>query len=99
MNFPTQRAFAVHAKGWDNNLQAHPMGRFLYEHEKLFDLKDFEACKIMYAPDVVYTKANGMTLAGDAAVQGLLDDYALFSEYFRKCHPPLASYPRNTPIP
>ncbi len=87
MSFPTKPAFVVYAKGWDDATLAHPMMRFLHEHEKDFDAKNFEAVKPMYAADAVYVKADGTSLRGDAAFDALVADYALFAEHFRWSNP------------
>ncbi|KAK0643731.1 hypothetical protein B0T16DRAFT_459843 [Cercophora newfieldiana] len=84
MAFPTQPSFVVHAKGWDSNLLAHPVPRFLYAHEEVFDAKDLERCKPFYASDMTYTKSNGQIFSGDAAVTALHGDYALFTDVFHE---------------
>lgn len=62
----------------------HPMMRFLREHEKDFDAKDFDNGKQYYASNFVYVKTNGQSFSGDVAVKQLVEDYALFKEHFHE---------------
>ena len=84
MSFPTQPAFVVHAQGWDEALLQHPLMKFLWEHEQLFDAKKHDECAVFYQPDIVYKRANGMVLTGQDAIQGFIQEYSLFKEYFRE---------------
>jgi hypothetical protein len=84
MSFSTEPAFVVFAKGWDINLLAHPMMKFLHEHEQLFDAKKFEECRPYYADNIVYIKGNGTVVSGPGTVDTMEGDYALFKEHFRK---------------
>jgi hypothetical protein len=93
MSFPTQPAFVMYAKGWDENLLAHPMMKFLHAHEVVFDAKKWDECLPFYAPNCEYTKPNGLCLKGDAAIEGMKEDYALFVDCYRE-QPPAPS-----PIP
>ncbi|KAK4208396.1 hypothetical protein QBC37DRAFT_486863 [Rhypophila decipiens] len=83
--YPTVPAFRVYAKGWDSNLLAHPMMKFLQAHEVLFDTKDFVACQAYYSTSIVYVNSSGKRFEGiDAAVAGITADYAPFSEFFHE---------------
>jgi len=86
MSFPTEPSFVIHAKGWDENLLQHPLMKFLWEHEQAFDAKKFDECvaRGFYAADVGYIRPNGTFLKGKDALQGLIQDFSLFKDYFRK---------------
>ncbi|KAK3385733.1 hypothetical protein B0H63DRAFT_473499 [Podospora didyma] len=84
MSYPTEPAFVIHAQGWDENLLKHPMMKFLHAHEKVFDAKDFEACKAYYASDITFVKGTGETFTGQAAVEAMHAEYAMFPASFHE---------------
>ncbi|KAK3375748.1 hypothetical protein B0T24DRAFT_718283 [Lasiosphaeria ovina] len=84
-SFPTQPAFVVHPTGWSENLLAHPMGRFLHAHEKLFDAADWDGARAFYTPDFEYVNGKGQAVSGAAAAgDALRGEYALFAAFFHE---------------
>ncbi|KAM7183950.1 hypothetical protein V8F33_013266 [Rhypophila sp. PSN 637] len=83
--YPTVPAFRVYARGWDSNLLAHPMMKFLQAHEVIFDTKDFVACQAYYSTSITYVNSSGKRFEGiDAAVAGITADYTVFSDFFHE---------------
>ena len=58
------------------------MWRWLDEHTALFHEKNFEACKLYYAPDFVFVKSTGELITGDDGVNAFHAQYALFDLFF-----------------
>ncbi|KAK1750881.1 hypothetical protein QBC47DRAFT_392813, partial [Echria macrotheca] len=81
MSYPTTPAYVVDAQGWDENLLKHPMARFMLAHEAVFDAKDIPACAPYYHPSLVYTKSTGQSFTGQAAINQMHADYALFAAF------------------
>jgi len=84
MSFPTQPAFTVFTKGWAPNLLVHPATKFLHEHEKVWDAKDYEASAAYYNLDVfTYVKSTGQVFA-TGGLEQLQQDYGLFAAYYHE---------------
>jgi len=70
-------------KGWDENLLAHPMAKFMHAEEQLFVAKEYEKCEAFYAPEFVYTKGTGEAFSGSgcAGFKEVIKHYSIFAEY------------------
>jgi len=84
MSFPTQPAFVVTAKGWDENMLRHPIMQFLHSHEQVFDGKKRDECRPYYCDDLVYQKSSGQVFHGEDAIRQSHDDYAMFAAHFHE---------------
>jgi hypothetical protein len=84
MSYTTQPAFVTSPKGWDDDMLRHPMLKFMHEHAIDFDAKDYHNGKPYYTSDYTYTKSDGRSFTGDAAIKQQIEDYALFKEHFHE---------------
>jgi len=86
MSFPTTPAFTAVAKGWDDNLLAHPVMKFVHAEQMHWNAREYDKCEPFFAPEFVYTKSTGQTFSGsgNVAFKQMVAHFAMFADHFHE---------------